>query len=153
MPARKNDFTDLGIDLPSGRRTDDSTVLMVRPGQFIVVDTGITFELPVFGRLRRWLTRLIFGVEATGIGGILKPRSRHNTLVMAGVVDPGYRGTIKVKVYNPNHYVVPFSRQDFVAQFVPVLSLDLKLVQNYTSSIDMNTKRGEAGGINIVRGD
>ena len=63
-----SDPLDMGIDLPGGQ----GNVVLARPGRVTVVDTGTVMAFPVFGRLRRFLTRLLLGVEVTGIGGIIQ---------------------------------------------------------------------------------
>jgi len=134
---------DIGIDLPS---LYDN---LIPPRSWLVIETGVRFEFPIWCKLRRWLYKIVLGVEVVGVAGIIKPRSRHNTLVMAGVVDAGYRGTIKVKLYNPSNNDVFIRAGDRIAQLVPLLSINAQPV--LSDSIRANTGRGEAGGINAVR--
>ena len=76
---------------------------------------------------------------------LFKPRSRSDLIVMAGVVDPGYRGNIKVKVFNPLGTVVAVDSR--FAQIVPVLCLNVDLERVDSISAD-ETHRGDRGGIN-----
>ena len=66
---------DLGIDIPTGLGYKEG--ITMQPHENRILDTGITVQLPVFGRVRRFLTRLLLGVEVTGIGGLLKPRGNY----------------------------------------------------------------------------
>jgi dUTP pyrophosphatase len=93
------------------------------------VDTGIAIELP------------------QGTMGLIKPKSGHNRLVGAGVVDESYRGEIKVKVYNTGHNNIYLHNGDPVAQLVvvPILTPELELVPYKELQ---ETERGTTGGIN-----
>lgn len=136
---------DLGIDLYS------EELAVIQPGEIATVGTGTTFEFPVFGTLRRLLTRLIFGVEVTGIGGIVKPRSKHEYDVLAGVIDAGYRGEVKVRIYNTTAETLYIPRGDRFAQMflVPVFHPPLDIAPE---GIDTDsTARGAKGGIHDVR--
>jgi len=144
LPAK--DDADLGIDLVAAE------TVVITPLDFKVINTCTHIEFPLFGRIRRFITKLIFGYEVTGIGGLIWPRSRNDYAVLAGVVDTSYRGPIKVKIFNTNHTkeITIFSGSK-IAQLVPTVSfaIDLQMVD----TIDKNTNRGERGGINLVRGD
>lgn len=133
--------TDLGIDLPCPRMT------IIPPFEWQVIDTGISMEFPIFGKLRRIVTRILFGAEIVGIGGLIWPRGRHDTLIMAGVVDPGYRGTIKVKVFNPNRDKIVFEKGQAIAQLVPVICTHSHM--RMVTQINKDTLRGTSGGINV----
>ena len=137
----KKDELDLGIDLFSNE------TVTIKPGHVVVVDTGTTFEFPSYGKIRRFIMRLLFGSDVTGIGGILRPRGGHKHDVLSGVVDVGYRDTIKVRVHNAGNEVMYICRGDSIAQLVPILAVDLQLEPS--TFIDKNTKRGGSGGINV----
>jgi len=128
---------DMGIDLPV------YGVHSIAPGEVKIIDTGITFDFPISNWVRRKLTKLIFGMEVTGVGGLVRPRSRDDIVVLAGVVDPGYRGTIKVKAYNPTGEKLFFNQT--IAQLVPTLCLHDPLTHGEP---DWDTARGKSGGIN-----
>ena len=141
----KNKELDVGIDLPASCEKD----YIIQPFSYEVIDTGIAFEFPIFTRLRRWLIRLVLGVDVTGIAALAWPRSRHDTLIMGGVTDCNYRGTIKAKIYNPTNKPIEYKRYDYIEQLVPILSLNLPLV--FSKEISEDTDRGKAGGINEIR--
>jgi dUTP pyrophosphatase len=140
------DDKDLGIDLVA------SETVSIPPLEYKIVETHTHIEFPLFGRVRQFITRVIFGNPVTGIGALVWPRSRHDYVVLAGVVDPSYRGPIKVKIFNTdkNKDLVVYSNTK-IAQLVPVVSFSVSLEQ--VDAIDKNTNRGERGGINLVRGD
>lgn len=133
---------DLGIDLLAAETT------LIPSGGISVVDTGVSMEFPLFSKAKRTLTKVIFGVEITGIGGLIWPRSRSDYIIMAGVVDPGYRGSIKVKIYNPTDFPISIPKDYKFAQLVLVPCYHLEM--EWVSSIDVNTERGASGGINKI---
>lgn len=139
------DDTDLGIDLVAAE------TIVISPLSVAIVDTCTHIEFPLFGRFRQFISRLIFGYSATGIGALVWPRSRNDYAVLAGVVDPSYRGPIKVKIFNTSDKKITIYYGDKIAQLVPTVSFSVSLRQ--VDSIDKNTNRGERGGINLVRGD
>lgn len=140
LPTTK--FGSVGIDLPT-----KSGYEYLPPKSIRVINTGVTIKFPMFGRVRRALYKIILGVDVIGIGGLIWPRSRHNTIVLAGVVDPDYRGEIKVKVYNPTTDTIIVTEK--VAQLVPILAIDTKLER--VRGISKDTERGDSGGINDIR--
>lgn len=138
LPGKKR-ITDFGVDLPSNED------ICLRPQEYTVMNTGVSFEFPIFSKIRRKLSRLVLGMECVGFGGVLWPRSRSNLIVLAGVIDPEYRGEIKVKLYNPTPEPVSIMRGEFVAQLLimPVFHSDLNIAENINE-----TERGTSGGIN-----
>ena len=141
-PQRKRD-TDLGIDLPARQNTN---AWLIEPGEIKVVDTGLQFKFPVFSWIQRKLVKLIFGIDITGVGGLVWPRSRNDYAVLAGVIDTGYRGKVKVKIYNSSKEAVLIYPGDLIAQMVPILTLNIPLFE--TDHIETSTSRGTSGGIN-----
>ena len=121
-PTRKHQ-SDAGLDLYALGTN------IIRPNEMVTVDTGIAIELP------------------EGTMGLIKPKSRHNRLIGAGVVDQDYRGEIKVKLYNTSHRTLFINHGDPVAQLVvvPILTPELQLV-SYEEL--QQTERGTSGGIN-----
>lgn len=139
VPERDRD-TDLGIDMPSfGIHT-------IRPGDTKIINTGVSFEFPLFTRLQRFIWRVFFGVDVTGVGTLVWPRGRSEHAVLAGVIDAEYRGEVKVKVYNPTERPITFNAGELLAQMVPVLVLNIPLLR--IDNVDLNTDRGVSGGIN-----
>lgn len=137
---KKGRSTDLGIDIPShGVRT-------ILPGEVKVIDTGVACEFPLFTKLQRFFWRLVFGIDVTGVGTLVWPRGRSDHAVLAGVIDAEYRGEIKVKVFNPLDRPIAFNAGDLIAQMVPVLVLNIPLVE--VQAVSTDTDRGVSGGIN-----
>lgn len=97
LPTRSNS-TDAGWDL----YTLDSHTL--QSGERRVLDTGIALEIP------------------TGYVGLIWPRSglaiKQGIVVFAGVVDSGYRGEIKVCLYNSSIAKVSIVKGDRISQIL-----------------------------------
>ena len=121
-PTRKHK-TDAGLDLYALGTT------IIRPNEMVVVRTGIAIELP----------------ENTM--GLIKPISRHDRLIGAGVVDQNYRGEIKVRIFNTGKRNLYIEHHEPVAQLVvvPILTPELNLVPYGKLK---ETDRGDTGGIN-----
>lgn len=137
----KKHSLDLGIDLYAAES------VVIQPGEIGVIDTGAILGFPIYTKARRFLTRLIFGIDITGIGGLIWPRGRSDYAILSGVVDAGYRGTIKVKVLNTTGDLVKIERGGRFAQIVlvPVFHPELSIVAHP----DIGTSlRGDKGGIN-----
>lgn len=80
VPTRAN-AGDLGFDLFA------LNTVVVQPGQYVTAATGVAFEFP------------------EGWGAIIKARSSQGKVgidIFGGVVDSGYRGEVKVMLYNSN---------------------------------------------------
>lgn len=106
LPERAHD-TDAGLDL---RTPVDA---YIRAGGSTVIDTGVHIQLP------------------PGTVGMLKSKSGLNTkdgIVSEGVIDEGYTGSIKVKLYNHGPDAKSFARGDKVTQLVvlPVLYVNVE---------------------------
>ena len=120
MPERAHD-RDAGLDL----RSPISEV--IPPTGSVVIDTGVHMEIPY------------------GYAGLLCGRSglniRHG-VTCDGVIDSGYTGSIRVKLYNHEHEPYKVERGDKIGQvlIIPVVSHDLVLVD----SLDA-TERGNKG--------
>lgn len=120
MPTRAHK-TDAGLDLYAG---EDALIM---PGDYHTFDTGVHVELP------------------TGTAGLIKSRSGMNilrSLVCEGVIDEGYTGSIRVKLYNLGSYAQRISKEDRIAQLVivPVLMPELEIVDDLE-----DTQRGGNG--------
>lgn len=113
--------TDAGMDLMSPVNT------LVYRGGSTVIDTGVHIELP------------------HGTVGMLKSKSGLNVkygITSEGVIDEGYTGSIKVKLYNHGITNYHVNRGDKITQLVvmPILYEDIEVVD----SIDAG-ERGDAG--------
>ena len=120
MPERAHD-TDAGIDIktPIG--------FILSKGGSKVIDTGVHIELPA------------------GTVGMLKSKSGLNVkhgILNEGVVDVGYTGSIRVKLYNNGGSDVIFNEGDKISQLVIIPILTPKLEQ--VDSLE-ETERGENG--------
>lgn len=108
MPERAHD-TDAGLDL---RSMHD---VMVRKGEWVVFDTGVHIQLP------------------HGFYGKIESKSglnvNHSIVSCGGVIDEGYTGSVKVKLYNFGEDY-HFHRGDKIAQLVimPYLSPIMEVV-------------------------
>lgn len=115
MPRRAH-FDDAGIDLltPEG--------FTLRPGESRVVDLKVGFEIPIgyFGKLE----------SKSGLN------VNHGVICPGGVIDSGFRGSVKVRVSNTGSEDYTFMRGDKVVQMVliPVLLADLNEVDELTPS-------------------
>lgn len=109
LPERAH-VTDAGLDL----RTP--VAAYIRAGGSTVIDTGVHIQLPPFAV------------------GMLKSKSGLNVkdgIVSEGVIDEGYTGPIKVKLYNNGTESKVFNPGDKVTQLVvlPVLYVSVEPVE------------------------
>lgn len=121
MPERAHE-TDAGLDLRTPKR------VVLPSHSSCVIDTGIHIELP----------RYTFGKLESKSGLNVK----NDIVSCGGVIDEGYTGSIKVKLYNFGHIPYVFERGDKVIQLIiqPYISPKLELVE----SLD-ETERGNNG--------
>lgn len=113
--------TDAGLDL----RTPINVT--VPAGGSVVIDTGIHIEIP------------------KGFAGFLKSKSGLNVnhgIVSEGVIDAGYTGSIRAKLYNLSDVSFDFFAGDKITQLVilPVIIPKLELVNSLAE-----TERGDGG--------
>lgn len=125
MPTRAYP-TDAGLDLYA---REDKTIL---PGSSVVFDTGVHIELP------------------PNTVGMLKSKSGLNInkgLVSEGVIDVGYTGSIRVKLYNHSMYRYEVKRGDKISQLVilPILTPELELVDSLDETDRGNNGFGSSG--------
>ena len=113
---------DLGYDLFSlGIKT-------IYPGQTELVGTGICIQLP------------------DGYGALIRDRSsvatKRNLLVVAGVIDNGYTGEIKIALYNAGEDVQRIGSGEKIAQLilVPTVNFPVEEVSEIHSSDGRNDK-------------
>ena len=127
VPPRIENLTDAGIDLFSPLDFDLSA------HETVVVDTFVVFEMP-FGSV-----------------GLIWPRGGDRHLIGAGVIDEGYRGTIKVRVINPYATPLVFMQGGSLGQMVivPRISIGLRLAQIHSAPDPDATERGDNGRINL----
>lgn len=120
MPERAHK-TDGGLDLKS---MEDAVIY---PGRSHTFDTGVHIQLP------------------PGTAGILQPKSglnvNHN-LVSFGLIDEGFVGSIRVKLYNIGDEIYKVKRGDKISQLVilPIVKPKLELVDELEE-----TERGDQG--------
>ena len=120
IPERAHN-TDAGLDLKS------PICIEIPARSSAVIDTGVHVDLPI------------------GTVGFLKSKSGLNVnhdITSDGVIDVGYTGSIKVKLYN--HGIVPYQvlRGDKITQLVVVECHfpDVEIVEELD-----NTERGNKG--------
>lgn len=120
MPTKAHE-TDAGFDLYAPER------VVVHRQSSTVIDTGVHIEIP------------------KGYVGFLKSKSGLNVnhgIVGEGVIDAGYTGSIKAKLYNNSDSMMIFDPGQKIIQivFLPIPEVELKL----TDSFD-ETERGSNG--------
>lgn len=127
MPERAHEY-DAGLDIFA----PESIILYA--GNSVEVDTGVHIEIPV------------------GYCGLLKSKSglncRHG-ITGEGVIDHGYTGSIRVKLYNNSrdekmHF---FEKGDKLIQLliVPIETPELELVESIQELYGGDTERGDGG--------
>lgn len=120
MPERAY-ATDAGADL---RTPHDVTIM---PRGSAVIDTGVHIELP------------------PNTVGMLKSKSGLNVkhgITSEGVIDVGYTGSIRVKLYNLSDKPYEFKAGDKISQLVvmPILTPTFEQVEEFEA-----TERGDNG--------
>lgn len=121
-------FDDAGIDFrtpigfmlgPAGSQDDQR-----------VIDTGVSVQIPIgyFGKMESKSGLMV----------------NHGVCCMGGVVDSGFRGTVKVRMINHGHEPYYFDAGDKLCQMVliPTLLADLERVGELDESI---SGRGDSG--------
>ena len=121
MPVRAHD-TDAGYDLRTPSR------VVIHSMDSAVIDTGVHIEIPkgMFGKLE----------SKSGLNVL------HSVVSLGGVIDSGYTGSIRVKLYNFGPTAHVFEAGDKVVQiiFQRHESPDLAVVDYFEE-----TDRGENG--------
>lgn len=118
----RNTPTDAGLDLYS------SETVLIRGGEWKAISAGISISIP------------------DGFYARIAPRSglayKHGLDVFAGVVDSGYRGEIKVILYNAGKKDYLINIGDKIAQLIieQCCIWDIKIVNDLK-----NSERGEKG--------
>lgn len=121
FPPVREHSTDAGLDLLT------PTTVFLRPHASVTVDTGVHIQLP------------------PNTVGLLKSKSGLNVkfgITSDGVIDEGYTGSIRVKLYNNSDFSHTFERGDKLSQLVvlPVLYPKVKIVHQLDTS-----ERGDNG--------
>ena len=121
MPARAHN-TDAGLDLHS------MEMATIFPGEAWTFDTGvhIALEPGTYGKIE----------SKSGLN------IKHDIVSCGGVIDEGFVGSIRVKLYNLGHEAYTFYPGDKIAQLVimPYLAPKLELVEELDE-----TERGANG--------
>lgn len=126
---------DKGAYMPVRGHKDDAGLDLRTPipfylcsGDSITIDTGVHVDIPA------------------GLVGMLKSKSGLNVkhgITSEGVIDAGYTGSIRAKLYNHGHHTVNFNAGDKITQLVilPVYIPDeLVVVEEFDQ-----TERGSNG--------
>jgi dUTP pyrophosphatase len=122
LPSKSHD-SDAGWDLYSVEGSFE-----LQPGERYVIHTGIAFEIP------------------KGFVGLIWPRSglsvKKGVDVLAGVVDSGYRGEVRVCLLNTGSEPCKIDKGDRIAQilFQEVPEFSLEVVEDFS-----NSDRGDNG--------
>ncbi len=123
LPEKANP-SDLGWDLFC---VED---VLIPPANKTLVHTGIAVQLP------------------DRVGGILKDRSsvasKQGLFIMAGVIDPNYRGEILVLLWNSTSLPVQISAGAKIAQMILMPAFQLTADLEEVRTLDA-TDRGDAG--------
>lgn len=134
MPTRAHE-TDAGLDLysPVDATIYPADAAATFGGFFggssssVCIDTGVHVEIPA------------------GYVGMIKSKSGLNVnhgITSEGVIDSGYTGSIKVKLYNHGSGVVKIAKGQKISQLVilPIITPELELVDSLEA-----TDRGNGG--------
>jgi len=122
LPSKAHDG-DLGYDLYAVDQ------ISVPTGDTVLISTGIAIQFP------------------NGYGGIIRDRSsvatKRKLFTVAGVIDNGYIGEIKVALYNSTDAVQTIYRGDKIAQVILIPTVDFVIEE--VTDITSSDKRGENG--------
>lgn len=121
MPTRAH-ADDAGLDLYSRENR------VIYPHSSATFDTGVHVEIP------------------RGYVGMIKSKSGLNVkygLTSEGVLDCGYTGSIRVKLYNHSSEAYTVAAGDKISQLVimPIIAPELELVKDFGT----DTERGDNG--------
>lgn len=127
IPFKKH-YDDAGWDLKSMEH------VVINPGEYKAIDTGLIVAIP------------------EGYFGHILPRSglalKHGIMTMAGVIDSGYRDTIKVLLYNAGKEPLEVKPGDRIAQLV-IQKISLRAetlwIKDAQEEGILETERGEQG--------
>lgn len=114
---------DLGYDLFCSEN------IYLQPGDVTLVDTGIAVQFP-----EGWGAKIF---DRSSVA------TKMNLIVVAGVIDNGYTGHIKVAFYNHGTQLRQFYAGDKVAQLVPIPVTNFPIEE--VSEIESSDGRNEGG--------
>lgn len=124
---------DLGVDLC----TPQAVCIPARGA--VVIDTGVRIQIPSVPAALQEFFQL--GCFIWGKSGL---SVKSNIEKGAGVVDPGYTGPLRIKLYNLGDADVAFAAGDKIAQMVFMLCAKIDSVRE--GDLDhLQTERGERG--------
>ena len=126
--------TDAGLDL-FARETQ-----IVPAKESAIFDTGVHIELPT----------ITIGGQTFYTTGLILSKSGLNVkygLTSEGVIDVGYTGSIRVKLYNHSGYDYKVNKGDKISQLVimPILTPELELVEDLEERGRGNNGFGSSG--------
>jgi dUTP pyrophosphatase len=127
----KNNASDAGYDLHA-YMAGDQYMISIRPGERVTLATGIAISLPE--------------MKDYDMYARVAPRSglaaNSGLDVLAGVVDRGYTGEIKIVLLNTGTKTIVIKKEERVAQLIPTLMpiTTLKTVKTFK-----DTARGDKG--------
>lgn len=123
---------DIGYDLHTPKE------FTIEPGSSVCVNTGVRIEVPELPSFMQehFRTATLFWSKS-GLS------VKANVETGAGLIDPGYRGNLVVKLYNHSNRAVSFKAGDRVTQlfFVPAL----KVAGFKLGVVSEDTERGAKG--------
>lgn len=124
------EYAHSGADAGADIRTPIPITVM--PHSAVIIDTGVHVEIP------------------EGYVGMLKSKSGLNvnqSILSEGVIDHGYTGTIRVKLYNHGDHTVIFDRGDKITQIVimPFMAADFVQVDELATTERGNNGFGSTG--------
>lgn len=126
---------DDGAKMPTRAHADDAGLdLYSRENRVIYPHSSATFDTGVHVEIPQWYV------------GMIKSKSGLNVkygLTSEGVLDCGYTGSIRVKLYNHSSEAYTVAAGDKISQLVimPIIAPELELVADF----DTKTERGDNG--------
>lgn len=142
---------DKGAIMPTRAHGDDAGLDLYTPEDF---ELGVVRE----GGISRLIDRVDSHIIDTGIHveipkgyvGMLKSKSGLNVkygIISEGVIDAGYTGSIKVKLYSLDGEITRFKRGDKISQLVimPIVTPAPKLVEAFAETERGNNGFGSTG--------
>ena len=125
LPTRKHP-DDAGIDFYAAEAK------VIAPHSFDVVGTGITVEIP------------------KGYVGLMKPKSRNDHILGAGVIDAGYQGEIRIKLANLTDVPLHIEHGMAIAQML-ILPVETPAVEEVPLE-EIHRERSERGATGGILG-
>ena len=126
---------DEGAKMPTRAHADDAGLdLYSRENRVIYPHSSATFDTGVHVEIPQWYV------------GMIKSKSGLNVkygLTSEGVLDCGYTGSIRVKLYNHSSEAYTVAAGDKISQLVimPIIAPELELVKDFGT----DTERGDNG--------